>query len=510
MTISFEPPGNNKLPFQHAVNSGLIDLITFDSSGHIIQLEGKDLLNISAGKNLFDDCPLFAGLRDQLNTIIDENNGQFVMPAISLPHLEVDEQLDVRISHAQDPGQFILVATATQATAMPHIDGIRSARQSSYNEQLLKLERQRFKNYYESNPVLCFALDPDFTPIAVSNALKRFATNKTDQNIDLWISDFLASVPDLKNNSSPDIFICSAVRHDGSIRIVEVAKQNINNPVKEIDELFFVVIDITQRESALRMVASQSENLYQLNSQLEKSNQRLEDFARIAAHDLVAPLGRMAIFSEILQEELDVSCSEKAHFALNAIASSSERCHTVVNDILEMSRIDGIEPNFELLDIEEIFQEIMFDLEFEYQFLEPTFDLALERVYADRKLLKIILRNIVGNSIKYRKENTGLEISVKCGFHDNSTACLSIADNGKGFTIIPGKSVFTAFTRMSNVGTVEGSGLGLAIVKNACAALNWTPQISSEPSEGTTITLCGIELATGELINLDEKRRTLG
>ena len=123
---------------------------------------------------------------------------------------------------------------------------------------------------------------------------------------------------------------------------------------------------------------------------------------------------------------------------------------------------------------------------------DENYDAKGQQIWADRKLARIVFRNVLANSIKYRSRRRELKIAVDIIALSNSGYEIRINDNGSGFMLRDGESPFDAFVRFHDRHSTEGTGLGLNIVKTACDQLGWVPTITSVQDEGTTLTIAGV------------------
>lgn len=475
-----------------ALTHGLFDVCVFDQNGTVKSVAGANVLALNTGDNLFNTCPIFTGISLDLRKILDQNGGQIIFSALNLQAETGSVVCDLRLCKGDMASEFVVVLTSTSPSNLVHLDGVRETRLKNYETELYELERQRFENFYIKNPVLSFAINDQNQAIAWSNRLEGFAT-KHFGGVEEWISEFLRcrSLDSIVGSDIP--LLETAIRHDGAIRIIETSTHTVLNAVSGIRETYFVLIDVTEREAALRTVMKQRKLLSTLSDDLTLSNQRLKDFAGMAAHDLVAPLGRISAFAEIIEQESNGSMTETMAFAVEAISKSAHRSRTVVTDILEMAQAEGVEPIFELINLGSFFEEIISDI----VGIDRDFDFVLDKnaevIWADRKLARIIFRNVLGNSIKYRSKERPLKIEVKVFGQYGIGQEIRISDNGMGFQPRSTVSVFDPFVRLQACSDKEeGTGLGLHIVKISCEQLGWVPAIQSVNNVGTTVRFSGV------------------
>lgn len=177
---------------------------------------------------------------------------------------------------------------------------------------------------------------------------------------------------------------------------------------------------------------------------------------------------------------------------VKVIQSNANRLAELVNDILEISRIETgrlkIEP--ETLDVLELIREVA--VSFEGQLVQKSLDLALNlpeqlpQVYTDRGRLTQVLVNLIGNAWQYTPE--GGKIEVSAGLWGDRFVQVDVADTGIGIPEEDLDHIFERFFRSERheVQLVEGSGLGLSITKSFVELLGGDIWVKSEVNSGTT------------------------
>jgi signal transduction histidine kinase len=237
--------------------------------------------------------------------------------------------------------------------------------------------------------------------------------------------------------------------------------------------LFFGVLLI---RGIIREV-EQREQLAELNKKLQLAYEEVDrlskaksEFISIASHQLRTPLTAIKGYISMLLEGTYGKIIDRARKPLENVYKSNERLIRLVNDLLSISRIEAgkIEFESELTQIEEIIDEVVFEMEINAQkkglYLKwEKSETPLPKMNLDREKMRQVILNIVDNSIKYTQEG-GIEI--KCEVQ-NSTLKIMITDTGEGMTKEDLEKIFETFSR-GTVGVTtytEGAGLGLYIAK---------------------------------------------
>lgn len=216
------------------------------------------------------------------------------------------------------------------------------------------------------------------------------------------------------------------------------------------------------------------------------------DFVANASHELRTPLTAIRGFAETLLGN-EVSAEEQRHY-IEIIDRHSERLANLVNDLLELSKIEGGQLNQELasVNLAELARAAVRD--YAPRFGEKNIHVEVVEegdalAWADLQMTEQILTNLVDNALKYT-ENDG-KIILTVGGEDAKRVSLAVRDNGVG---IPAKDLDRIFERFYRVDRARsralgGTGLGLSIVKHLAQGMDGELTVESILGEGSTFTL---------------------
>ncbi len=223
-------------------------------------------------------------------------------------------------------------------------------------------------------------------------------------------------------------------------------------------------------------------------TELKTRNKELETFLYRASHDLKGPLSSMDGIVSMAKEE----CTERGStYYLNLIDKAIEKLDDTLLDLLHIAMIKQGDILIEPINLEELVQEIISNYSNHPNYKTIDFKLDLPRnndFYSDRKVLNILLRNLIENSIKYSRIGTeDPYIKVVLTEKEGNSYTLTISDNGIGIPLKYHKRIFDMFYRANEQS--KGSGLGLYIVKNGVEELNGSIEIKSKKNKGTTFTI---------------------
>jgi signal transduction histidine kinase len=227
-----------------------------------------------------------------------------------------------------------------------------------------------------------------------------------------------------------------------------------------------VQMEIKRREEMERL----SSQLKAANIELDKLSKSKSEFISIASHQLRTPLAAVKGYISMMLGKTYGKAPEKMKKPLENVYNSNERLITLVNDLLNLSRLDAgkIEFNPELVSLEEMTSGIIDELRINAEKKGLYMKLVrpsnpLPKIMADRDKLRQVILNIVDNAIKYTKEG-GVTLELK---KLNQEEAIKISDTGEGMGKEELDSLFQMFSR-ATAGTqlhTEGAGIGLYVAK---------------------------------------------
>lgn len=232
-------------------------------------------------------------------------------------------------------------------------------------------------------------------------------------------------------------------------------------------------------------------------AEAKNANEAKEEFLSNMSHDIRTPMNAIIGMTALAKKHID----EKTRVmdALNKIDIASSHLLGLINDILDMSRINSgkmkiAEEQFSLSDLLHDTLTIIRPqiVKKNHTFTFSVGDVPEEVLCGDPMRIKQIYVNIISNAIKYTNDGGKIEVTVtEEPEKDGCTLCLSCADNGIGMSPDFLDRIFNPFERVSSstISRVEGTGLGMSIVKKLIDAMRGTIRIESELGAGTTVTV---------------------
>jgi signal transduction histidine kinase len=216
---------------------------------------------------------------------------------------------------------------------------------------------------------------------------------------------------------------------------------------------------------------------------LKIKNQSLEEFARVAAHDIKSPVNNILSLSQfIIEDEKDLSVQGAE--LISMIGSSATDLGQLIDGILDLSRSSNLldeEKNW--LDLSD-FTEGILNMLGVYSKMEVKMDLSSQNIITNKIALEQIMINIIAISLKYNTSSEPL-LAISISEKDNKIE-FCIEDNGPGISIKDQERIFTIFQTTDNESRdgISGTGIGLATVKSLVEGLGGTIRVKSQLGMG--------------------------
>ena len=242
----------------------------------------------------------------------------------------------------------------------------------------------------------------------------------------------------------------------------------------------------------------------QLAEAAQAANKSKTSFLFNMSHDIRTPMNAIIGFANLAQ---NAKCStEQMHSYLSKILVASQHLLSLINDILEMSRIESGKITLEPAPTSwnEMLQELQTIMQEQIESKKQSFTISIaplthDYVMIDKLRMEQVLVNLVSNASKYTPERGGIRVELAqypAAKPDCALYKISVIDNGMGMSEDFVKKIFSPFERANNstVSKIQGTGLGMSITKSIVDLANGTIDVKSKLGEGTeiivTVTLC--------------------
>lgn len=249
--------------------------------------------------------------------------------------------------------------------------------------------------------------------------------------------------------------------------------------------------EVKDRKASEEKVIQLNRQLLQNINSLELANRDLEQFAFMASHDLQEPLRKILMFSDRLFQKYQDVLKDDVRL-INRIQRSAERMQALIVDILAFSRISIDKSNFVATDLNEIIQEIIYDIDDEIKSKQAT--IALDRLptlNVNPRLVRILFYNLINNALKYCRKDISPQIKVRiengvASHNREKKYCrIFVEDNGIGFDQKYAEDIFGMFKRLHHESEFSGTGIGLALCKKIVEQHNGVISAQSIVNEGS-------------------------
>jgi len=245
-------------------------------------------------------------------------------------------------------------------------------------------------------------------------------------------------------------------------------------------------------EGARVELQQRAEALEHANARLKELDRLKSQFLANMSHELRTPLNSVIGFSEVLIDGLLGEMPPERKECVENIYASGEHLMALINDILDLSKIEAgrMELSLETFEVEELIQNVRKTvapmIEEKSQILTIEVAEGLPPLNADRVRVRQVLLNLLSNAHKFTP--TGNEITLSCRMADSATVLFSVDDTGVGIKPEDQELIFEEFRQADGTATreVEGTGLGLTISKRLIEMHGGTIWLESTYGEGTT------------------------
>ena len=244
-----------------------------------------------------------------------------------------------------------------------------------------------------------------------------------------------------------------------------------------------------------RLVATAVQNIrsYEAERSTADELRRLSalraDFVSLVSHELRSPMAAVIGAARTMQGRWRELTPEQRQAFLSLIGDETSRLATLIDDVLDTSRIEAGTFSFSFSDVDlgELLRDVVAAAEVAQDEVELTTEVgALPRVRGDRERLRQVIQNLVDNAVKY--SSAGGRVYVRAMSNDGHVL-IDVADEGPGVAPEDRELIFEKFGRSSGGVTKPGTGLGLFIARSIAEAHGGTLGVQSAPEQGSVFRL---------------------
>ncbi|WP_332738334.1 PAS domain-containing sensor histidine kinase [Hydrogenophaga sp.] len=254
------------------------------------------------------------------------------------------------------------------------------------------------------------------------------------------------------------------------------------------------LLDITQLKLAQATLeqsnAALEQRVTERTAQLRGLNEELEAFSYTVSHDLKAPLRGIDGYSQLLEEEHGAQLNEEGRQFLVRIRRGVLQMGDLISGLLDYSRMERRTMEHQRVDVPALVAQVIEGHSADIESTDVRLSLNLDPMVLqlDREGLAVVLRNLVGNAIKFSRtrDQPVVEIGART---EGARRILWVRDNGVGFDMKYHDRIFGIFQRLQRAEDYQGTGLGLALVAKAVQRMGGRVWAESQPGQGATFFL---------------------
>jgi light-regulated signal transduction histidine kinase (bacteriophytochrome) len=228
---------------------------------------------------------------------------------------------------------------------------------------------------------------------------------------------------------------------------------------------------------------SLNEELSTAIQELTVANRELADFARVAAHDLKAPLRAIGSLAGIVSAQYGDKVGEQGRDMLETLVGRASRMYTHIDSVLEYSQIGRVTEKKQKVNLNKLLEEVIVSIA-PPENITISVGNRLPTLVCGKIRIMQVFGNLVENAVKFMDKPWG-RIKVDC-VEEGGFWKFSVADNGRGIREKYFEKIFQMFQTLVSRDEIEGTGIGLAVVKKLVEMSGGSVWVESQAGEGTT------------------------
>ena len=282
-------------------------------------------------------------------------------------------------------------------------------------------------------------------------------------------------------------------------------------------QMAIIVFSLLIMLNIYRSMNSREMEMEHKKIQAEESNKAKSTFLSNMSHDIRTPMNAIIGYTTLAKKETDLSPTVEDY--LNKIEASSQHLLSLINDVLDMSRIENgkMELCPEKSDLKLVLKDVydLFITQMQSKNITYTVDtdnVTHKNVMCDASRLNRVLLNLISNAYKFTPKDGSVTVTLNeiSSTENNASYELSVRDTGMGMSPEFAATVFEAYSREKTALNIQGTGLGMAITKSIIDLMGGSIEVKSKQGEGTVFIIhIDFDLAEKEPEIHDDKSETI-
>ncbi|UBF24667.1 PAS domain S-box protein [Kovacikia minuta CCNUW1] len=409
-----------------------------------------------------------------------------------------------------------LVATALeQAQLLQHLQLHTQELENRECEQ--RLSAEHFRSFLEKSTDVFVEYDTQLRYLSINPAGCAFLGLPSNQVIGKTNRELLGSTGENLEtliqhafDTGTKVFVDHEFHLPTGVRVFEIVYAPVANSTGTVQRVIGIARDVTELKQHWQRLETQ-------NHQLTETTRLKEEFVATTSHELRTPLTAILGFSNVLLQEFFGKLNPKQKDYLERIHTSGQHLLDLINDILDLSRLeaDRLELDLQTIFVPDVCEGVISLIQErtlnQGLCLEVDLDPQVDWIVADPRRLKQMLLNLLTNAVKFTQEGTiGLKVyrqtnpthlgrssdssplpNKQPGFFPRDTVHFQIWDTGIGINETDQKRLFAPFAQIDSSLSrkYQGTGLGLVITRKLAELHGGTVSLESSPNQGARFTI---------------------
>ncbi|WP_455271566.1 PAS domain-containing protein [Rhizobium herbae] len=246
--------------------------------------------------------------------------------------------------------------------------------------------------------------------------------------------------------------------------------------------------DVTQLKLQQQRIAQQS-------AELQRKNDALNQFTGTVSHDLKAPLRHMSMFSEMIGEDVASGNLDELPVYAGHLRQSARRMDQLIDSLLDYAQIADEIGTWQTVSMTDVISDAILNLDSFIREAEASIEVSvLPQLKGDPELLKRLCQNLIGNAIKYRRDDVKPMIRIYTETNED-TVGIYFEDNGIGIDPRFSRKIFDVFQRLHRDESIyPGTGIGLALAKRIAESHSGSIELDTAFTHGARFVVTFPEL----------------